>query len=410
MPTVSELISQILLKKLREEELTPEESAALAEWENRSPEHRSFVAMLLNEAALSEKIKNMLEMDEQAPWQRIERALEVEWNDRTTVPKRKNSWYKYAAVITVVLLAGLAVFYFTKNKPVVPETAKVQKADSVADFFPAGNRATLTLSDSTPIELEAAPLGLVTDREGARVVKTQEGKLLFERSTNAVPNAGTQNVLTTPRGGRYQVELADGTKVWLNAGSSLKFPVDFTAMSERKVEVRGEAYFEVAKDQHKKFIARINSSRGDSVGEVEVLGTHFNIMAYDEENIVATTLLEGRVKMVAYKSVGLNTRSLLPGQQAAVDEKGWLTVKKVDTESVMGWKNNDFHIEADNLAGIFREISRWYNIKIFNESALPKSTFTGIITRNQKLSQILRVLESDNLHFQLKGDSLTILP
>jgi transmembrane sensor len=402
MLTVSELISQILLKKLREEELSPQETNTLSEWQNRSPEHAAFITRLMDEATLSGKVKDLLDLDEQAPWQRIEQALEESSKDQTVPLKRKNSWYKYAAIASLVLVLGIAVYY------IVGEMFNTTKPATIAGNSPGRNRAVLTLSNGSVIELDKQSKGILVDEEGIRIIKMEENKIKYEFKS-APLNPTTTHILSTPIGSHYQVELPDGTKVWLNAASSIKFPVSFNALPERKVEMTGEAYFEVSKDPQKQFVALINTAQGISRAEVQVLGTHFNIMAYDEEKIVSTTLIEGRVNMV----VGKYSKSLLPGQRATMDEKGELTLHLQDSarlESITSWKNEFFHFEEDSVNRVFREISRWYNIRIVNEETLPKTTFTGTISRSKNLSQTLQVLEDANFHFKMEGDSLTILP
>jgi transmembrane sensor len=402
MLTVSELISRILLKKLREEELSPQEINILAEWQNRSPEHAAFINRLMDEATLSGKVKDLLYLDEQAPWQRIEQALEESSQEPTIPLNKKKFWYKYAAIASVVLVLGVAVYY------IVGEMFNTTKPATIADSSPGRNRAVLTLSDGSVIELDKKPKGLLVDKEGIRITKMEENKITYELKS-APLNPNPIHVLSTPPGSHYQVELPDGTKVWLNAASSIKFPVSFNALPERKVEMTGEAYFEVSKDPQKQFVALINTAQGGTRAEVRVLGTHFNIMAYDEEKIVSTTLIEGRVKMVAYE--GKYSKSLLPGQRATMYENGELTLQdSVHLESVTSWKNEFFQFEEDSVNRVFREISRWYNIKIVNEETLPKTTFTGTISRSNNLSQTLQIFADADFHFKMEGDSLTILP
>jgi transmembrane sensor len=410
MPNVSELISQILLKKLREEALTPQEEAVLAEWEGRSPEHAEFIAMLINEASLSDKIKNMLESDERSSWQRIERALAAEWNERAVPQKRKYSWFTYAAAASVVTLLGFGIYY-------VSNTSKATKPTTKADIVPGGNRADLILADGSVIKLNEKPVGEVATQGGNKITKTEEGKLVYDTSYKFLEAPPLQNLLTTPLGGRYQLMLPDGSKVWLNAGSTIKYPVFFTNMPERKVEISGEAYFEVSKQHQKKFTVVVNNANGRRRGEVEVLGTHFNIKAYDNEGTVATTLMEGSVKVTGFGTNAakgdqiVDSKSIVPGQQVLLNENGQLEVKKnVSLESVMAWTGSTFIFQNDDIGTILRQAARWYNVKIAIEGNIPQITFTATISRNKNLSELLTLLEPNGYHFRMKGDTLVVSP
>ena len=310
MPSVSELISQILLKKLRQEALSPEEVAMLAEWQGRSSEHAAFIEMLMDEAVLSDKIRAMLEQDQSPAWQKIENALEAEWNERSPGLKKPRR-YKYLVAASVVALLGVGALYFLTSNPRAGQQAEVTQPSTDSDIVAGGNRADLILSDGSVFNLSQMADGTVMQLEGFRITK-QEGTLSYAKETANQLQPGS-NTLRTPRGGQFRLQLSDGTIVWLNAASSIKYPASFND-KERRVELTGEAYFEVAKAP-KNFTVIVNAANGQEKAKVEVLGTRFNIMAYDDENVLTATLVEGKVKIANNNATA---KSLEPGQQATI--------------------------------------------------------------------------------------------
>jgi transmembrane sensor len=407
MPNVSELISQILLKKLREEALTPEEVATLAEWEGRSPEHAAFIAMLIDEGSLSDKIKGMLELDELAAWQRIEKALETEWNERSEPVRKKNPWYKYAAAASVLLVLGFVAYYFLFIKPPVSDNS--QAAKPATDIAPGGDRAVLTLADGSVIDLGKAENGIVAKQGESKVMKTEDGKLVYEGGGNVARGDAGQNILKTPRGGEYQLDLPDGSKVWLNAASSIKYPVSFSG-SERRVEITGEVYFEIAKDRNRKFLVDIKNSGGESRGEIEVLGTHFNVQAYDEEKTIVASLIEGKIKMSASQPGA--GKVLSPGQQAQLTENNTLkVVDDVDLDHVIAWKNGNISFKSADIPTIMREISRWYNIDVVFEGDVEnKGGINGDAVRSTTLVNLIKVLQLNNVNCSIENGKLVVRP
>jgi ferric-dicitrate binding protein FerR (iron transport regulator) len=214
------------------------------------------------------------------------------------------------------------------------------------------------------------------------------------------------NTIATPRGGEYQIELSDGTKVWLNAASSLKFPAAFTG-DERNVMLTGEAYFEVAKNAKMLFNVTVNGLR------VDVLGTHFNVNAYSDENVIATTLLEGAVKVTSQVIAGTPSRSLTmkPGQQANVTGAGRMSlVKDADVEKAVAWKNGQFQFDNEDIATIMRQISRWYDVDVLYQGAVPKRFFTGKISRRSNASQVIDMLEFAGVNLKLVGRNIVVVP
>ena len=248
--------------------------------------------------------------------------------------------------------------------------------------------------------LEAAANGSISEQGDVTISKPANGQLAY-KSSNEKPTAVFFNSLVTPRGGQYSVLLSDGSKVWLNAASSLRFPVAFTG-SERKVELTGEAYFEVEKVASMPFKVVVEGK-----SEVEVLGTHFSVNAYSNEATVNTTLLEGSVKVT-----GLSIREshiLNPGEQAQVNNNGRISINKnADTEQAMAWKNGTFNFNNADLQVVFRQLSRWYDVDIKFEGLVPQRQFTGEIQRDLKLQQVLKLLEKNNVFCKLEGKTLIV--
>lgn len=398
MPPVSELISQILLKKLRHEEPTPGEAATLAEWTGRSPEHAAFIEMLMDEALLSDKIKGMLEPDQQSAWQKIENALEAEWNERSPAV-RKTGLYKYAVVASVVLVLGVGGYFLINN---------MTSGEKFADISPGQNRALLILSNGSEIDLVKVAEGTVAKDSGVNVVKAVEGQLKYEIMTDPPKSNNWFNTLKTPRAGQYRVYLPDGTFAILNAASSIRYPTAF-AGTERSVEITGEVYFEVAKDTDKPFIVQVNSGKGEKRATVEVLGTHFNIMAYDEEAVINTTLVEGKVKMWAPET---NSALLLPGQEGQLGTDNKLSVSDLDIETAIAWKNGFTSFKNADIPSIMRQISRLYDVQIEYEGKIPDKRLSGTIAiaRTKKVSEMLEMLEYvGGLKFRIEKGKITVL-
>jgi ferric-dicitrate binding protein FerR (iron transport regulator) len=399
MPSVSELISQILLKKLRHEVLSPEELVTLAEWEGRSPEHAEFIAMLMNEAALSDKIKGMLELDKQGAWQKIEKALEADWNERTP-GTTKTSWYKYAIAASVILVLGLGGYYLLN------ETVS-KKPATIADFAPGDNRAVLKLADGSEIDLAKEKEGEITSREGTRVIKLGEGKLSYE--TSSASTNYLKNTLSTPRGGYHTLILPDSTICVLNASSSITYPINFSG-TERRVTITGEAYFEVAKHQDKKFIVDVNTNHGEKKVEIEVMGTHFNIMAYDEEQIIATSLLEGKITITP--TAPPKAREVTPGEQAQLTPDNKLhIVKDADMEQAVAWKNGTLSFQGLDIRETMRVISRWYNVEVeFVGNVDFSDKLHGEAPNNMPLATLIELLRENRVNCSFENGKLIVKP
>lgn len=313
-----------------------------------------------------------------------------------------------AAAIVLILLLGGAYLVFRESAP-SPQTVQYKKHD----VLPGGDKAVLTLADGSTIILDSAGDGRIAWQGAVSVIKRTGGELSYERSADdQEPPLPIYNTLATPRGGQYKLTLPDGSKVWLNAASSIRYPTEF-AGSGRTVEITGEAYLEVAKDRSKPFFVITKTMT------VEVLGTHFNINAYDDEPTVTTTLLEGSVKVSGYRTPatdnGMPEQAVVlePGQQAKIplaDMDRAITVEEADTERVIAWKEGLFSFKGADIKTIMRQLGRWYSIDIKYEGAVREYAFVGSVPRQYNLSEVLSVLEASGIHFRIEDRRIIVLP
>jgi ferric-dicitrate binding protein FerR (iron transport regulator) len=308
-----------------------------------------------------------------------------------TPPRRvrslRTAWLRYAAAF---LLVAATAGYFFYNPPKHNDPAIA----TIKDIAPGGNKAVLTLADGSAIVLDSAKNGMIARQGGAKILKLDGGKLSYEGAGNA--SVGF-NTITTPRGGQYQVTLSDGTRVWLNAASSLRYPASFGGKS-RKVEVNGEAYFEVARDKEHPFLVDLNGEC-----EVEVLGTHFNVNNYANEESVRTTLVEGSVKIARGKEAKL----LKPGQQAVVKESIAIN-RSVDVAGVIAWKNGFLSLQDKSLEEVMKQLERWYDIDVKYEGKVPGIRFTGDMDRGVNLSAVLKFLSESGVKLRLEGRTVVV--
>lgn len=298
--------------------------------------------------------------------------------------------YKYAAVAAVLLLVSAAIYLIIqKDLPLKKPLAKVYKP---LDVLPGTNKAILTLGDGFKIILDEKS-NQSSKKLAGLAIEAKKGKLIYSNFASLNSNqANYSNTITTPKGGQYQVVLPDGTRVWLNAASSLTYPELFGG-NNRTVKLQGEAYFEVAKNKAMPFHV-ITSDQ-----DVEVTGTHFNINNYKDDQLTKTTLLEGSVNV---KSAGL-VKILIPGEQASVNTNpAIIKVKKVDVEEEIAWKNGLFQFDNTSLKNILKQLERWYNVKV-NYTDFPSKHYNGMISRSANLSEVLKMLElTGNIKFKIE--------
>lgn len=304
---------------------------------------------------------------------------------------RRMAWVAVAAVLFALVAGiGLLQLHTQNNTPVAGRRPQVR------DIAPGHNGAVLTLGDGSQVALDSVGNGRIAV-QGNTTVTLANGRLAYKAGSTDSMAAIAWNTMTTPRGRQFQLLLPDGTKVWLNAASSIRYPTAF-AGTTRQVMVTGEVYLEVAENARQPFIATAGNT------DVTVLGTHFNIMAYPEEQQVHTTLLEGAVKVMQAGSQVI----LRPGQQAAGNSAGVLQVKTVDTEEVMAWVKGQLSMENMDVAALMRQISRWYDVDVVIEGPLPAKRFFGVIDRNVYLSNILGVLEENGVKARMEGKKIVV--
>jgi transmembrane sensor len=336
------------------------------------------------------------------------------------------TWWAAAAIL--VILTGAGYYLFSKQQAAT--TVAGNEAALQNDVAPGSNKAVLTLANGTTIDLDDAANGMVAQQGNAKVLKPDDGQLVYTQENNNSDEPLSYNTLATPRSGQYQLVLPDGTKVWLNAESSIRYPIAFMG-NERKVQITGEAYFEVVHNKNMPFVVDIlpPTGREGGGGQVEVLGTHFNVNAYHDESAVKTTLLEGKVKVINWQSVpqgGSNTSTgaqhqsaiLKPGQQAVLTadlsagrQGSRLTIHdKTDVDDVIAWKNGLFHYENADIKTVMRQLARWYDVEVMYEGASVKNDPLFVeISRNTRLSDVLKVLEeSGSAKFSIQGKKIIV--
>lgn len=379
---MEKLNAKELLDRYLSGNCTEEEQALLESW------HLSRTAGLHTNLSMDDRSQDLDEV-----WERLQFPEER--------PRRIALWPRVAAaaVLLLSLSAGI-IFYLSK----APKNSDAEQMAMARTITPGGNRAILTLDNGTQISLSDAKNGSLVSQSGVDISKSKDGQLIYHLSN--VNNPNSYNTITTPHGGQYQVVLPDGTKVWLNAGSSLRFPLTFDHLNERKVELKGEAYFEVAK--------QLKAAKGKQERvpfivitgrqEVEVLGTHFNINAYTDEPSVRTTLLEGRVKVMEQANAKSGVL-LKPGEQSIMKDR--LAVVKVNTDEVMSWKNGFFSFNDTDLKSIMRQASRWYDVDVVYEGNIPQILFTGDVPRNVNAAAFLEMLRYLNVKFKIEKQTNT---
>ena len=317
-------------------------------------------------------------------------------------PAKVKLWSKIIVAASIVFAIGAGLWFYQTP---FHKGGEATIAFSTNDIKPGKNIATMTLGNGQVINLSDAKRGVVID---AAKLSYSDGSSLEHLSEGNTINNLEKIMISTPRGGQYQVELPDGTQVWLNAASSISFPSSFSGLDRRMVELSGEAYFEVTKTKTK-HIPFVVSSNGQ---EVEVLGTHFNINAYTDESSINTTLLEGLVRVSnAAKTKEAKTAEIVihPGEQAQF-ARGRIRTSQVDVGEVMSWKEGYFQFSNADIKAIMRQISRWYDVDVRYEGATPELAFSGEIQRDLSISRVLKILNKSGVHFRIEGKEVIVMP
>ncbi|MBO9565594.1 MAG: FecR domain-containing protein [Niastella sp.] len=393
----------ILINKYLSDTATPEEEQELTAWYQAANEQEVQwpVADETEAAALKARLLSNLQT-----------AIHPAANVRSIPFYRQTRW-QVAAAILILISAGSWLWFkqSSNTNPVISKTTATP-----AEIVPGGDKAVLTLSDGRKIVLDSAGNTTLAQQGSTKVIKLNNGQLAYNTTASNASTTVLYNKISTPKGGQYEVILPDGSHVWLNAASSLRFATTFTG-NERNVELTGEAYFEVAKDATKPFKVHFTTSTEGKDGVVEVLGTHFNINAYDDEVNTRTTLLEGSVRVSPAQSSPLEARSskiLTPGQQASISSQSnqstTIQVQTVDTEEVIAWKNGKFQFNQADIKTVMRQIARWYDVEVEYEGPLSKEKFEGEIPRNSSLTDVFRILELSSVHFKTEGRKVIVMP
>lgn len=410
-----ESIKSLILKHLRSQ-ITANEQAELDVWLAASAANRELFDELNDPDRVAPSLEKLGRLHEDQVWERLQAhaAESVPGKEGRDVPTHRAPFlrrYWWAAAAVIIALLGIGsywVFYNTRQK----QTALIREQRFKNDVAPGKNAAVLTLAGGKQIVLDSTIRGAISQQGNTRIINAR-GQLVY----NELPKKPAEvmfNTLTTGRGNQYQLVLPDGSKVWLNAASSITYPSAF-AGAERKVTITGEAYFEIVKNEKVPFIVEKKDVR------IQVLGTHFNVNTYEDEEALKTTLLEGSVKV----SNGADNRVLRPGQQAVLSGdpgaakngggaiKGNLASIRVvddpDIDEVMAWKNGAFKFNDATIESIMRQMARWYDVEVVYDTKVSQH-FIADVPRDVPASELLKLLElTDQVHFKIEGKKITVI-
>jgi transmembrane sensor len=303
---------------------------------------------------------------------------------------------RYMAAASILLFLSIIGYKFLP--PTFFETpfaVREKNAPLNENILPGTDRAVLTLANGSTIELDSAKSGSLAQLGNSQIVKLNSSSPEYNKTRDGHL---VYNTLSTPAGGQYRVVLADGTRIWLNASSSLHFPISFSG-KERLVKLTGEAYFEVANNADMPFKVKVGEA------EVQVLGTHFNIMAYENEKSINTTLLEGSVRVFS----GAQQAIITPGQQTEITKTGGMIVSQADVEEAVAWKNGFFEFNSFDIQQVMRQIARWYNVEIIYMGSIPEGHFSGYLKRSNDIMQVLEILKLGNVQVKIVGRKIMVL-
>lgn len=376
-----------LIKKSINKTLGPEEDAELTAWLEASAINRQLFEKLNSAEGQTVYYTDLKRFDAQNALRKTKKQFKH-------ISIKSALWMRYAAAVIVLIVVSATLWL-----------SRINRTDSDrnipgSDIGPGRDMAVLTLANGKKIALNTVSTGELAEQNGISITKAANGTVVYHVSDKArKENTDQYNTIETPRGGTYQISLPDGTKIWLNAASSLHFPVRFSS-KERRVVLRGEGYFEVAKDKTKPFFVCTANQ------QVEVLGTHFNIDAYCDESKEQTTLIEGAVKVTRLGHPENPDGTLLyPGQKSLLMDHNF-NVVPANEEQDLAWKKGSFLFDDMELSSILKKLSRWYNIEV-DYSNVPKMSYTGFISRNVKLSAVLKNLElTGKVKFRIKNNVL----
>ena len=390
--------------------LTEKEHDELDDWITADDKNMQLFEELTDEKNIEANLAWMDQVKSQQSYETLQQAGKF---------KRSSKRFKFnpawIAAASVILLVAFFIFRNTDNSNA--NNTQMASSDTIK-LKPGGNRAILTFEDGSMIDLTKAKNGLMKNDNGADIIKLSDGIILYDPH-KADENLSALHTLSTPVGGQFQVTLPDGSKVWLNAETTLKYPSRFTT-GERKVEIHGEAYFEVAKDEKKPFRVVLTDST-----DILVLGTHFNVMSYGNEKVKEITLLEGSVKVSTQASNKQQSVVIKPGQQVVFTHDSRLTTHdssltihylpftihdNIDSEEITGWKDGWFVFHDAPIESVMRQVERWYDAKIVYKGEI-KELFNATILRKEPLSKLLHLLEANGyVHFKTENKTIYVLP
>lgn len=389
---------QRLIKRYIDNNCTPQEATELFDYLQQSSSNRVLLQEMkdlynaqtgdvqtINKAEWSQRVRNEL-------LQHIQTEARV-------IPFYKR-WLPQVAAAAILLIGATIFFQYFNKSSSTNDTVVVKPVTQTPskEVLPGTDKAILTLADGTVVVLDSAKTGSIA-AQGGTVLQNKNGLIVYDASGNAASaDQITFNTISTPKGGQYQVVLPDGSKAWLNAASSLRFPTAFTGET-RTVELTGEGYFEIAKNEKMPFHVKANNV------DVEVVGTHFNVMAYENEATIRTTLLEGSVKL----NSGTSSGYLKPGQQADVNSTGVLKIAQGDVDEAVAWKNGNFYFDNTSLTTIMRQFERWYNIEVAYSGVEKKRYFSVEMSRSMSLSQVLKLLNAADIQFKIEQNKLSVI-
>lgn len=370
--------------------LNEREHTELDDWVTTSDENMKLFEDLTDEKNIEANLQWMDKVKSEVEFKRLQDSGAFKKK-----AKRFRLHPSWIAAASIIVIAGASYFiYMSSNR----NTTKTITSLDSSSLKPGGNKAYLMIGEGSIIDLTQTKNGLMLNNSGSDIIKLGEGTLLYEPDSNKQTSIAT-HTLTTPVGGQFQIKLSDGTTVWLNAKTSLKYPSRFDG-KERRVEINGEAYFEVAKNEKQPFKVTLPDS-----SEVTVLGTHFNIMSYPDETGNEITLLEGSVRVSKNK---MDTK-LAPGMQAIINGNNVSTKTGIDSEEVIGWKNELFVFHDATIESVMRQVERWYDAKIVYQGEV-KDLFNATIKRSEPLSKLLHLLElNGHVHFKTENKIIYVL-
>lgn len=381
--------AQLIQKELRQE-LNADERLELERIREEDPAQEALFMDLTDSQVLESGIREIEQVDVEKGWARLQAAMSAA--EAVTVRRKTRfHWAWAAALIGTAALSGILWQQMSKDASTNPQTNN-PKVDAIA---PGTDRAYLTLGDGTEILLDSTGDGMLAVQGAASVVKEGRG---ISYQGRGITSESVINTIRTPRGGQYRLALSDGSVVWLNAASSLRFPANFTG-NQRTVQLTGEAYFEVKPDAGRPFTVEVGDLR------VAVTGTRFNVNAYPDENGILTTLAEGSVNV---ESNGVS-KALKAGQEILAEPDGKLkSVKTADLEAALGWKDGQFVFNGADVPSIMRQISRWYDVEVSYSGVTRKETFTGMVSRKSDISRVLRIMEAGGIRFKIDKNRIVV--